>query len=433
MTSPARRIRLVAVTVVALLAACGKADDTKKPPAEGSGKPAAGQPAGGYGAGGYAPGGYGYAAALGDDVDRQVGNAVTKGRKWLLGKRDAGSGSWGPEGVGPNVGYTALAAVGIAGTTARDAVKSDPIVLAALDFLLAAQKEDGSISSNPQFTNYETSSAVLAFTTAKVAKYASAQAKARDFLAASQVAGDPNDPSYGGFPYQSKRDPTRPTDLSNLQWGLTALHDAELPKDSPVWKRSEQYLARVQNHSETNTYRAKTKEGEVVSGNDGGGFYAPGVSMAQLVKRPDGSFEARSYGSMTYALLKCLLFAGVKADDERVKAAVAWLERNFTVDRNPGREHENEKAGREGYYYYLLTMARAASEYEKATGKAWKPKDAAGKEHEWRKELGAKVASLQRADGSWVNEGADRWEEGDPVLVTSYALQTLALCQGRLP
>jgi squalene-hopene/tetraprenyl-beta-curcumene cyclase len=136
---------------------------------------------------------------------------------------------------------------------------------------------------------------------------------------------------------------------------------------------------------------------------------------------------------MNYALVKCLLFAGVKTDDPRVQAAIAWLERHFTVERNPVREHDGEKAGREGYYYYLLTMARAAAEYEKATAKPWKPKDASGKEHDWRKELADRLATIQRDDGSWVNEGADRWEEGDPVLVTAYALQTLALCQGRLP
>jgi hypothetical protein len=423
---------------LALLAGCGKDDAGKTSGGGGETPPAMTAPAGGtaadpgYGAGG----GYGYAARLGAEVDRKVGDAMTKGRRYLLGKRDEASGSWGPDVAPKNVGSTALAAVAMAGSMARERVKDDPVVAKALDFLAAAQKEDGSIFSNPQFVNYETSAAILAFATARVAKHASAQARARDFIARSQISGDPNDASYGGFPYQSQRDPARPTDLSNLQFASTALHEAELPKDHEVWKRVQHYLARVQNRSETNSFRATTKDGQVVvSGNDGGAVYAPGVSMAGLVKRPDGNFEGRSYGSMTYALMKCLLFSGVPATDPRVQAAVAWLEGHFTVDRNPGRENADdpEKAGKEGYYYYLLTMARAAAEYEKATAKEWKPKDASGKEHAWRQELAAKLASLQRADGSWVNEGADRWEEGDPILVTGYALQTLAICQGRLP
>jgi squalene-hopene/tetraprenyl-beta-curcumene cyclase len=194
------------------------------------------------------------------------------------------------------------------------------------------------------------------------------------------------------------------------------------------------YLSRVQNRSETNKFTV-TKEGrEIVSGNDGGAVYAPGFSMAGEAKRPDGKFEPRSYGSVTYALLKCLLFSGVKVDDPRVQAAVGWLERNYTVDRNPGRESADDpaKAGQEGFYYYLLTMSRAAAEYEKATGREWKPKDLSGQTHEWRKEVAGKLASLQKSDGSWKND-VDRWEEADPVIVTGYALQTLAICQGRLP
>ena len=36
----------------------------------------------------------------------------------------------------------------------------------------------------------------------------------------------------------------------------------------------------------------------------------------------------------------------------------------------------------------------------------------------------AKLAELQSPDGSWTNP-ADRWYEGDPTLVTSYALLAL--------
>jgi squalene-hopene/tetraprenyl-beta-curcumene cyclase len=426
-------VPLLAVGVC--LGACGKKDQGTtgggydQPAPGGGGVPSSpSKPA----EGGAPAGGYGYASTLGADVDRKAGDAVVKGRRWLLSKRDEATGTW----ADGNVGFTALAATAVAGTTEREAVRNDPVVAKALDFLRSKQAEDGSISGNPAFVNYETSAAVLAFATAKLPAHAQAQVKARDYLARSQIAGDETSASYGGFPYQSRSDPNRPTDLSNLQFAAAALHEAELPKDHEVWKRMRVYLDRVQNRSESNTFRATAKDGEtVVAGNDGGGYYAPGVSMAGLVKRADGTFEPQSYGSMTYALLKCLLFAGVPPTDPRVTAAVSWLERHYTVDRNPGRENADdpEKAGREGYYYYLLTMARAASEYERATGKPWRPRDATGAEHDWRKDVASKLASLQREDGSWVNEGAERWEEGDPVLVTAYALQTLALAQGRLP
>ena len=39
------------------------------------------------------------------------------------------------------------------------------------------------------------------------------------------------------------------------------------------------------------------------------------------------------------------------------------------------------------------------------------------------------LAKRQAADGSWVNSGSDRWMEGDPNLVTGYALLALSYCK----
>jgi len=385
--------------------------------------------------GGAAAGGYGYTAALGGDLDKKVGDAMVRARKFLLSKRDEATGSWkNPVAAG----FTAIAATALIASTPREQVASDPTIAKALQFLAAAQKPDGSVNSNDRFTTYETSAAVGAFANARIATFAAAQAKARDYLAKSQIT-DEASPSFGGFPYVSQSDPTAPADLSNLQFAAAAAHDAEL-KDPEFWARVATYLAHVQNRSETNTFSLKRadkdlgKEVEVVAGNDGGAGYGPGMSKAGLIARPDGKFEPRSYGSMTYALLKCLLFAGVKADDARVTAAVAWIQKNFAVDKNPGFESAKDpaKASQQGYFYYLLTLGRALAEYEKATGKPLAVTDAAGKAHDWRKEVSAQLVSLQKPDGSWANP-VDRWEESDAVLVTAYAIQTLALCQGRLP
>jgi squalene-hopene/tetraprenyl-beta-curcumene cyclase len=417
------------VALAAVLAACS--EDKPKPTGGGGGSPppaGAGTPAAGSGAAGY-----GYAANLGDDLDRKAGGAMARGRTWLVGTRDAGAGSWGDKAAA--VGYTAMAVSALVGGTPREAVANDPAIAKGLEFLAASQKPDGSVYANAMFVNYETSAAVSAFATAKLAKYADVQKRAREFLAASQIAGDEASADYGGFPYKQGQ----PPDLSNMQFALTGLHDAGEAADSPVWKRSLVYLGRVQNRSESNAFAAKGKVKDetvdVVSGNDGGAVYMPGDSKAGLVKRPDGKYEAKSYGSMTYALLKCLLFAGVPVDDARVKAAVAWISRNFTLDRNPGFETAPDaaKAGQQGYYYYLFTMTRALATYEKATRKPLLVEDEAGGKHDWRREVAAKIVSLQKADGSWVNETASRWDEGDARLATSYALHALAICQGRLP
>jgi squalene-hopene/tetraprenyl-beta-curcumene cyclase len=49
-------------------------------------------------------------------------------------------------------------------------------------------------------------------------------------------------------------------------------------------------------------------------------------------------------------------------------------------------------------------------------------------EHEWKKELSARIVSLQREDGGWANENNRFWE-ADPVLCTSFALLALELCR----
>ncbi len=418
-------LALASLTLALLLAACG---DTEKKKA-----PAAPPSAGGYAAG---AGGYGYAAQLGDDLDKKAGDAVKKARAFVLTMRDEESGAFG-KGTPIETGFSAFGALALVASTPRKDVATDPLIEKTLAHVAAGQKPNGSIWSNGAYVNYETSVSVSAFAMARNSKFKDAQAKGREFLVQSQVAGDEKSLDYGGFPYKDE-EPNQPLDLSNAQMAADALHDAALPADHVVWKRLLTYTSRVQNRSETNTVDVKrTEDGaevEVVSGNDGGAAYAPGVSKAGLSKRSDGKFEPRSYGSMTYALLKCDLFAGLKPGDPRFDSAWGWITRHFTVDRNPGFEqNENPaKAGMQGYYYYLFTMSRALAELERATGKAASVADADGKAHDWRRELVAKLVSLQKPNGSWAND-IERWEEANPLLATAYAMQALAYCQGRLP
>ena len=124
----------------------------------------------------------------------------------------------------------------------------------------------------------------------------------------------------------------------------------------------------------------------------------------------------RSYGSMTYAGLKSMIYAGVEKDDPRVKAAVEFLKKNYDVDSNPG-------LGQQGLFYYYNTISKALA----ALGES-NFVDAAGTSHDWKAELRSKLAKLQQADGSWVNE-TSRWMEGDPNLVGGYVLLALANCK----
>jgi squalene-hopene/tetraprenyl-beta-curcumene cyclase len=119
---------------------------------------------------------------------------------------------------------------------------------------------------------------------------------------------------------------------------------------------------------------------------------------------------------MTYAGLKSMIYAGVGPDDPRVKAAVAWIRKHYAVDTNPGM-------GDAGLYYYYHTFAKALDAMKLDT-----IEDADGTQHAWREELLAELIKRQRPDGSWINDNS-RWLEGDPNLVTGYALLSLAYCR----
>ena len=347
-------------------------------------------------------------------------------------------GSFGdPEsGIPGSVGYTALTAMALAESAKPAQRDADPAIGKALDYLLANQKENGSIFNSDRYVNYETSSAVSAFAAAKRSRYSAAQAKARDYLVSSQVQGDPKDLSYGGFPYVDE-DPG-PVDLSNMQFAVDALAASDLPKDHALWQRVQAYLKRVQNRSEGSDLKAVMDEGgekkTVVAGDDGGAGYAPGVGKVPLVKRADGNYEVRSYGSMTYALLKCLLLSGVDVKDPRMLAALGWIGAHYTLERNPGFESEKDpaKAGQQGLFYYFFTLAKTLDAYETVTKAPLTIRDADGQPHEWRKELAERLLGMQQADGGWKNAVAERWDEGSRTLATSYAVSALATAASKL-
>ena len=55
---------------------------------------------------------------------------------------------------------------------------------------------------------------------------------------------------------------------------------------------------------------------------------------------------------MTYSGLKSMIYAGLKPDDPRVKAAIEWIRKNYDVKTNPG-------LGEAGLYYYCNVFAKS--------------------------------------------------------------------------
>jgi squalene-hopene/tetraprenyl-beta-curcumene cyclase len=186
---------------------------------------------------------------------------------------------------------------------------------------------------------------------------------------------------------------------------VEALAESGLAATDPAYERVVVFVKHCQNF--------KDADSQPKAGTDGGFFYAPDPPESKAGPEPGGGLK--SYGGMTYAGFKSFLHARMSRDDPRVRAAWDWIRAHFNVKENP-------ELGMQGLYYYYVTMAKALSLYGERV-----IVDTKGVRHDWRQELGQQIASLQKEDGSWANS-ADRWEEGDPVLVTAYALLAMEYC-----
>jgi squalene-hopene/tetraprenyl-beta-curcumene cyclase len=305
---------------------------------------------------------------------------------------------------------------------------SDPFVAESLAYLESlVNPQEGHIAGKDpknQLKNYVTSVNIMAFAAADQALVAAGQPPrfknlvqngARYLKELQWDEGEgvtAKDPRYGGCGYDSKNRP----DLSNTHFTLSAFEAAGVPKGDPHLQNAMVFVSRCQNFkSEHNDQAWAAKV------NDGGFIYTPvdgGESKA------GGSPEEGlvSYGSMTYAAVKSMIYAGVDRKDKRVQAALEWIRKNYTVDENPGMPKDRRQYG---LYYYYHTMAKCldalVDDYVVDVQQA---------KHDWRKDLTDALAKRQKPNGSWVNE-QDRWMEGDPHLTTGYALLTLSYCKAK--
>jgi squalene-hopene/tetraprenyl-beta-curcumene cyclase len=344
------------------------------------------------------------ARAVGPDAEK-LAAAQHKAINFLR-DRQANDGSWTSANT---AGVTALV---VHALVASGVPVTDPTVargLAAMEKLV--QKDGGIYFPKTSHKNYETCVSLMTFKAANAnGKYDTIIEHADKFLRGLQwdegEGLESSDVRYGGAGYGGSKRP----DLSNTQFLLDALKATGAKSDDPAIQKALVFVSRSQNlESQNNTQPFASKV------NDGGFIYTPAAGGVSPAGKTDNG-GLRSYGSMTYAGLKSMIYAGLTPTDPRVKAAFDWIRSHYSLTQNPGM-------GRNGLYYYYHTFAKTLSVL-----KLDEFDDADGHKHDWRKELADQILSEQEPNGDWVN-GTARWLEGDPNLTTAYALLTLQYCK----
>jgi squalene-hopene/tetraprenyl-beta-curcumene cyclase len=290
-----------------------------------------------------------------------------------------------------------------------------PVVRRALKYVLSCKQKDGGIYGDAGVKNYSASITLMFLSALHDPGLKDEIAGQQAFLKEGQWREgkkdsddkpiDKSNPWYGGAGYGHSKRP----DLSNTQMMIEALHESGLPESDPVYKRALVFIARCQMCSDTNDqpFAAKARDGGFIYSAANGG-----ESKAGYATFGDDKI-LRSYGSMTYAGFKSMLYAGVGKDDKRVELAWRWIRSHYTLDENPNMPG---KQSLEGLYYYYHVFAKALRAWGEPT-----VTDAEGKGHNWRADLCRKLLAEQKPDGTWVNT-ADRWMEGNPDLVSAYSI-----------
>ena len=342
------------------------------------------------------------------ELKQQALVSVENGLAWLKTQQKA-SGAWSEENM------PALTALPLWAIAASGSKEYGPVQDKAVARLLELQRPDGGIyvpvpdRKGGGLGNYNSSISVMALQATGRKEAVPAILKARTYIASSQHFGD--DSHAGGFGYD--KDTQRAyADLNNTQFSLDAMRRTQSVEDlRPAgekradinWDAALKYVEQMQN-----------KEGATA----GGFAYNTEDPKGGAVTNASGKVMLRAYGSMTYAGLLAMVHTKLEKSDPRVRSAVEFGARYWTVDENPGQ-------GQQGVYFYLNIMARALS----AAGVDTLRKSGASEDIRWREELVKKLIALQKPDGSWANAN-NRWWENDPVLASSYALLALEFASG---
>ncbi|MDR2171676.1 MAG: DUF4159 domain-containing protein [Planctomycetaceae bacterium] len=328
------------------------------------------------------------------DIDpQQVRLAIEQGKQFLKNCQKS-NGSWNDASSEERCGSTALAVIALVSCgESRDSAA----VRNAMNFLRAfTGKEAG--------RNYSIALQTMAFCLVDPDKYRPLISKNVALLESNQVRqnGSPHD---GGWDYTPG---TQRTDLSNSQFSILALYEAErvgVKVRDDTWRRAYRYWRDTQNvgFPSTGSWGYVPSDGGKGCTDQRGSMTCAGLASLIITS---GVLDK---GSATVEGEKIICFKPQdKLAADKLTLGFKWIADHFSVSKNPGVDGTY-------LYYYLYALERVG----RMTNRRFIGK------HDWYREGTDKLLHLRdKVDGSW-REGA--------FIDSQTAMALLFLSKGRRP
>ena len=352
------------------------------------------------------------------------GKSVKRGLDWLFAQQGADGGwhskTYGQLKDGASVTALALYATSFCAKDLRQ--KHATAIERGFAFLELGLKKRGTIASpdgSLDFPTYASALWLSGLTRLGLDTLTSQRARVIDYLLGAQVAEsrgfETKSPSYGGWDFLGLSDAqgiTTGTNISVTRYVLRGFIDETEWQRASNGSKSLTVLQQMQQAMRWGkAYVLRCQQA------DGGFAFTPEpASLNNKAAYSDAELtRPRSYGTATCDGVLALLACGLKPEDEPVAKAIAWLAKRPGLEGVPGFEGLPAEDGwdRGLRFYYYAALSDVLRYFPLS-------------ERDARQEALIKhVVSLQKDDGSWVNE-SDRMRENDPLIATALAIVALS-------
>lgn len=328
-------------------------------------------------------------------------DAVERGANWLL-KQQADDGGWHSATYGTmqsGVGHTALVLDALSHMPVEWRVEHSAKIWRGVRFLLTNLDDTGYLTAprrSADFPTYATALLLTALDRLDSQELVTERERMCRYL--REVQGSDPDAHFGGWSQVGgELEDAQSESNFNLSVSRHALEG--LAGDESARPSRENAIKFIESCRNVD---------------DGGFYFTPTVDDPLNKAGVADSDAARSYGTATVDGILALLACQVPAENERIQAALHWLEENPTFTKVPGY-------GRRGSvlhgdtalrFYYFAALARVMESFPLSMLATH------------RTTLSEEITRLQQLDGSWSNSN-ELMREDDPLIATAFALTAL--------